>query len=129
MAGPRTAREMVHRWVDLLPPRTALVRDSSFGSHAVAHQLAQRQHPFRFLTRREQEGVAAAGDSLLPGQVAEAYVRKGGYSLHVFKNPKMGSKPPRVVPFVSNCQYDGMRVPHRGGLLVAPYCCCLPAAC
>ena len=120
VAGPRTAREMVHRWVDLLPSRTALVCDSYFGSHAVAHQLARRQHPFLFLTRRDQEGVAAAGDLILPGQVAETYVRKGGYSLHVFKNPKVGSKPPQVVPFVSNCQYDGMRVPHRGGYSLPP---------
>ena len=37
LAGSRTAREMVHRWVDLLPPRTALVCDSYFGRHAVAH--------------------------------------------------------------------------------------------
>ena len=117
VAGPRTARQMVHRWV---PSRTALVCGSYFGSHAVAHQLARRQHPFLFLTRWDHEGVAAAGDSLLPGQVAEAYVRKGGYSLHVFKNPNVGSKPPRVVPFVSNCQYDGMRVPHRGGYSLPP---------
>ena len=54
----------------------------------------------------------------------EAYVRKGGYSLHfvffVFKNPKVDSKPPPVVPVVSNCQCDGMRVPHRGGYLLPP---------
>ena len=36
------------------------------------------------------------------------------------KNPKVGSKPPRVVPFVSNCQYDGMRVPHRVGYSLPP---------
>ena len=92
---------------------------SYFGSHAVAHQL-RRQLPFLFLTRRDQEGVGAAGDPLLPGQMAKAYVRKGGYSLHLFKNPKVGSNPPRVVPFVSNCQYDGMRVPHRWGYLLPP---------
>ena len=117
---PLPAREKVHRWVDLLPSRTALVCDSYFGSHAVANQLARRQHPFLFLTRRDQEGVAAAGDSLLPGQVAEAYVGNGGYSLHFFKNPKAGSKPPRVGPFVSNCQYDGMGVPHRGAYSLPP---------
>ena len=55
VAGPRNAREMVHRWVDLLPPQTALVCDGYFGTHAVAHQLARRQHPFLFLTRRDQE--------------------------------------------------------------------------
>ena len=91
--GPGTGWKMVHKWVELLPPRTALVCDSYFGSHAVAHQLARRQHPFLFLTRRDQEGVAAAGDSLLPGQVAEAYVRKGGYSLNVFKTPRWAAKP------------------------------------
>ena len=52
--------------------------------------------------------------------MAEAYVRKGGYSLHVCKNPKGGSKPPRLVPFVSNCQEGGMRVPHRGGYSLPP---------
>ena len=100
--------------------------DSYFGSHAVAHPLARRQHPFLFLTRREQEGVAAAGDLPLPRQVAEAHVRKGGYSLHVFKNSKVGSNPPRMVPFVSNCQYDGMRVLHRGGYSLPPIVAAYP---
>ena len=61
VAGPRTAREMVHRWADLLPTRTAIVCDSYFGSHLVANQMAQRQQPFLFLCKRDQEGVSLAG--------------------------------------------------------------------
>ena len=106
VAGPRTAREMVHRWADLLPTRTAIVCDSYFGSHLVANQMAQRQQPFLFLCKRDQEGVSLAGDSMRPSIAAETYVKGGKYSLHVYKNPKVGSKPPRVVPFLSNCVFD-----------------------
>ena len=115
VAGPRTAREMVHRWADLLPTRTAIVCDSYFGSHLVANQMAQRQQPFLFLCKRDQEGVSLAGDSMRPSIAAETYVKGGKYSLHVYKNPKVGSKPPRVVPFLSNCVFDNEWVRHRGG--------------
>ena len=36
-----------------------------------------------------------------PGEVVEAVYRGRGYSVKVFKNPKVGSKPPRAVPFVT----------------------------
>ena len=120
VAGPRTAREMVHRWADLLPNRTAIVCDSYFGSHQVANQMAQRQQPFLFLCKRDQEGVSLAGDSMRPSIAAETYVKGGKYSLHVYKNPKVGSKPPRVVPFLSNCEFDNEWVRHRGGYELPP---------
>ena len=88
VAGPRTAREMVHRWADLLPTRTAIVCDSYFGSHLVANQMAQRQQPFLFLCKRDQEGVSLAGDSMRPSIAAETYVKGGKYSLHVYKTQK-----------------------------------------
>ena len=120
VAGPRTAREMVHRWADLLPTRTAIVCDSYFGSHLVANQMTQRQQPFLFLCKRDQEGVSLAGDSMRPSIAAETYVKGGKYSLHVYKNPKVGSKPPRVVPFLSNCVFDNEWVRHRGGFELPP---------
>ena len=33
----------------------------------------------------------------------------------MFKNPKVGSKHPRVVPFLSNIVFDSNHTPHRGG--------------
>ena len=115
VAGPRTAREMVHQWMDLLPTRTAIVCDSYFGSHLVANQMAQRQHPFLFLCKRDQEGVSVAGDGMRPSIAAETYVKGGKYSHLVHKNPKVGTKLPRVVPFLSNCVFDSEWVYHRGG--------------
>ena len=75
---------------------------------------------FLFLCKRDQEGVSLAGDSMRPSIAAEAYVKGGKYSLHVYKNPKVGSKPPRVVPFLSNCVFDNEWVRHRGGYELPP---------
>ena len=120
VAGPRTTWEMVHRWVDLLPTRIAIVCDSYFGSHLVANQMAQREHPFLFMCKGDQEGVSLAGDGVRPSIAAEAYVKGGKYSLHVYKNPKVGNKPPRVVPFLSNCVFGSEWVRHRGGYELPP---------
>ena len=120
VVGPRTAREMVHRWVDLLPNHTAIVCDSYLGSHMVANQIARRRHPFLFLCKRDQEGVSLAGDVLRASRAAETYVKGGKYSIHVYENPKVGSKPPRVVPFMTNCEFDDDWVNHRGGYSLPP---------
>ena len=115
VAGPLTPTEVVHHWVDHLPSKIAIVADSYFGGHGMAHQLALRDHPFLLLRKRDEEGVAEAGGSLKPGQVAAAVSRGRGYSLKVFKNPKVGSKPLRVVPFLTNCSYPSQFTKHKNG--------------
>ena len=120
VARPRTARDMVHQWADVLPTRTAVVCDSYFGSHLVANQMAQRQHPFLFLCKRDEEGVSLAGDGMRPSTTAEPYVKGAKYSLHVYKNPKVGSKPPRMIPFLSNFVFDSEWLRHRGRYELPP---------
>ena len=114
VAGPLTAAEVVHHRVDHLPPKTAVVADSYFGGHGMAHQLALRDHPFLLLCKRE------AGGLLKAGQVAEAVCQGRGYSLKVFKNPKVGSKPPQVVPFLTNCTYPSQFTKHKNGYELPP---------
>ena len=120
VAVPLTPTEVVHHWVDHLPSKTAIVDDSYFGGRGTAHQLALRDHSFLLLCKRDEEGVAEAGASLKPGQVAEALCRGRGYSLKVFKNPKVGSKPPRVVPFLTNCFCPSQFTKHKNGYELPP---------
>ena len=115
VAGPRTAQEMVHQWADLLPTRTAILGDSNIGSHLVANQMAQRQYPFFFLCKRDQEAVPPAGDGMQPSIAAQTYPKGGKYSLPVYKNPNVGSKPTPVVRLLSKCVFDSQWVSHRGG--------------
>ena len=50
-----------------------------------------------------------------PGEVAEPVCRDRGYSLKVFKNPEVGSKPSRVVLFVTNYTYLSQFTKHKHG--------------
>ena len=95
----------------------------------MAHQLALRDHPFLLLCKRDKEGVAEAGGLLKPGQVAEAVCQGRGYSLNVFKNPKVGSKPPRVVPFLTNGTYPSQFTKHKNGYELPPGICLLLKSC
>ena len=113
VAGPLTPTEVVHHWVDHLPLKTTTMADSCFGGHRMAHQFALCDHPFPVLCKRNKEGVAEAGGSLKPGQVGEAVCRGRGYNLKLFKNPKVGSKPPRVVPILTNCSYPSQFTKHK----------------
>ena len=72
VAGPLTPTEVVHHCVDHVPAKTAIVADSYFGGHGMAHQLALRDHHFLLLCKRDEHGVAEAGALLKPGEVAEA---------------------------------------------------------
>ena len=126
VAGPLTPTEVVHQWVDPLPSKTAILADSCFGGHGMAHQLALRDHPFLLLCKRDKEGVAEAAESPKPGKVAEAVRQGRGYSLKVFKNPKAASKPSRVVPFLTNSSFPSQFTKHKNGYelppVVAAYC-------
>ena len=72
VVGPLTPPEVLHHWVDHLPSKTAIVAESYFGGHGMAHQLALCDHPFLLLCKRDEDGVAQAGGLPKPGQVPEA---------------------------------------------------------
>ena len=47
-------------------------------------------------------GVTWAGEQVQEGQTAVCTVADSKYSLYVYKNLKVGHKPPRVVPMLTN---------------------------
>ena len=54
------------------------------------------------MTKRSTYGVTWAGEQMQEGQTAVCTVADFKYSLCVYKNPKVGHKPPRVVPMLTN---------------------------
>ena len=106
--------QIVQLWGDLLPVNTMLIADSFFGSHAIARGLQNRTIPFILLTKRNSWGVRVTARGLRAGGLA-AIVLKERYSLVTFKNPQVGHKPCRVVPFLTNCVFSPTMVPHRRG--------------
>ena len=86
----------------------------------MAHRLALRVHPFVLLCKRDEERVDEAPGSLKPGLVAAAVCQGRGYSLKMFKNPKVGSKPPRVVTFWTNCSYPSQFTKHKNAYELPP---------
>ena len=106
VTGQLTPSEVVGRWTTKIPPGVALCADSYFGSHATAKACASQDTPFLFLTKRDEFGVQTMGQGIRPGHVSTATHRHGHYSMAVYKNPKVGSKPPRVVPLLTNCTFQ-----------------------
>ena len=88
-------------WAGLLPSGTFLCADSFFGSHELACDLAAERHAFLMMTKRSTYGVVRAGELLAAGQTATCTVHDARYAMVVFKNPKMGHKPPRVLPMLT----------------------------
>ena len=111
--GNMNARQIVNYWADVLPEGTILVADSFFGSHEAAKGLAARGTPFLMLCKRDERGVSEAGEVLEEGGLATAKVSTANYTLQVYKNPRVGHKPPRVVPLLSNCGFPQEVVVHK----------------
>ena len=106
VTGQLTPSEVVGRLTTKTPPGVAVCADSYFGSHATAKACASQDTPFLFLTKRDEFGVQTMGQGIRPGHVSTATLRHGHYSMAVYKNPKVGSKPPRVVPLLTNCTFQ-----------------------
>ena len=104
--GNMNARQIVNYWADVLPEGTILVADSFFGSQEAAKGLAARGTPFLILCKRDERGVSEAGEVLEEGGLATAKVSTANYTLQVYKNPRVGHKPPRVVPLLPNCGFS-----------------------
>ena len=92
-------------WSKQLPAYTVLVGDSFFGSHATAQRLARVGRPFITMVRKDTAGVQQAGDTIQAGQTAVATIDGQNYALQVYKQPKSGGKPPKLVPILSNVWY------------------------
>ena len=84
-----------------------------FGSHELARDLAAERHAFLLMTKRSGYGVDRAGQLLAKGQTATCAVDDARYAMVVFKNPKVGHKPPRVVPMLTNVHFPQARPVHR----------------
>ena len=105
-AGNFDAKRIVGLWSRLIPPGTVFVADSFFGSHAMAQDLSARGTPYLMLIRKDKRdaGLTKAKQSTQEGDCARAIV-DGTYELCVYKNMKVGHKPPKIVPFLTNCWY------------------------
>ena len=100
-AGNYNAQQIMTMWAGLLPSGTILCADSFFGSHELARDLAAEEKAFLMMTKRSTYGVDRAGELLGEGQTATCTVDDARYAMVVFKNPKVGHKPPRVVPMLT----------------------------
>jgi hypothetical protein len=112
-SGSATPAEVVLRWHSLLPQGVILVCDSFFGSHQTATNLAAADRPFVLLMPRSSAMVKEASAGLEEGGLHSTTNAEAGYTLCVFKNPKVGNKPARVVPFTTNCVFPEPLVPHK----------------
>jgi hypothetical protein len=110
-AGNLRPAEVVYRWADRLPAGTALVADSYFGTLEVAKTLAARRIAFLLLTKRNTHRVKELGASCPPGHMRTVVIK--GFALGVFKNPKVGQKAARVVPFLHNILFNAFWVTHH----------------
>ena len=112
-AGHYNAFEIVQLWNDVTPPGKVLVADSFFGSHDAAAMLSAQERPFLMLTSTSAL-VQDGNVGLDPGDVNTVVHKEHGYALSVYKNPKVGRKPAKVVPLLTNCLTGGS-LPHRSG--------------
>ena len=80
--------------------------NSFFGSHDMAQDLSAHGTPYLMLVKKDKRdaGLTKAKQSTQEGDCARAIV-DGSYELCVYKNPKVGHKPPKIVPFLTNCWY------------------------
>ena len=112
-AGNFDAKNIIKLWASLLPEGTVLCADSFFGSHGLAKELVASKPAFRMMTKRSMYGVTWAGEQPEEGQTAVCTVADLKYSLCVYKNTKVGHKPPRVVPMLTNVRFARKGPPHR----------------
>ena len=113
-------------WARMIPQSTVLCADSFFGSHGLAEEFAAQRRPFLMLSKRDKRdaGLTRAAALTQEGDMARAIVADKNYELAVYKNPKVGHKPPRLVPFLTNCWY-GEEVPKdRRGNPLPPVVAC-----
>ena len=107
------AQQITTMWAGLLPSGTILCADSFFGSHELARDLVAERHAFLMMTKHSTYEVDRAGELLGEGQTATCTVDDARYAMVVIKNPKVGHKPPRVVPMLTNVHFAQAGPVHR----------------
>ena len=90
-----------------------LCANSFVGSHGRAKELAASKLAFLMMTKRSTYGVTWAGEQMKEGQTAVCTVADFKFSLCVYKNPKVGHKPPRAVPMLTNVRFARKGPTHR----------------
>ena len=65
------------------------------------------------MTKHSTHGVDTAVQLLAEGQTASCTVDDARYAMVVFKNPKVGHTPPRVVPMLTNVYFLRAGPVHR----------------
>ena len=85
---------------------TTLCADSYFRNHASVKQTSRTGTPFLFLCKRDEFGVHKMKENLRPCSVATGVRTRRRFAQHVYKNPKVGRKPPRVVAVLTTCNFE-----------------------
>ena len=90
-------------WAKIISPSTVLCREAFFGSHGFAEEFAAQRRPFFMLSNvdKPDAGLARAPTLNQEGIVARATVVEKNYKPAVYRNPKVGHKRPRLVPFLT----------------------------
>ena len=117
-------------WAKIISESTVLCVDGLFGSQRLGKDPAAQRRPFLMLSKRDKPdaGLTRAAALTQEGDVARAIVADKKYDFALYKNPKVGHKPPCLVHFLTNCWY-GEDVPNdRRGNPLTPVvaCCCAP---
>ena len=111
-AGNFNGEQIITMWASLLFSGTILYR-FLFGSHELARDLAAERHAFLMMTKHSTYGVDGAGELLVEGQTATCTVDDARYAMVVFKNPKVGHKPPSVRAMLMNVHFPQAGPVHR----------------
>ena len=120
-AANYNAQQIMTMLAGPLPSGTILCADSFFGSLELARDLAAERYAFLMMTKRSTYGVDRAGELLGEGKTATCTGDKMRYAMVVFKNPKVGHKPPHVVPVLMNVHFQQAGPVHcRSGNQVNP---------
>ena len=124
--GKYDAKGIMRLWAKMIPQFTVLCADSFFGSHGLAKEFAAQRRPFLMLSKRDKRDAGLTRAAALPqeGDMARAIVADKNYELAVYKNPKVGHKPPRLVPFLTNCWYAEEVPKDRRGNPLPPVVVC-----
>jgi hypothetical protein len=119
-AGKLSNTKHMKRWDEMLPPGVCIMADSAFGTHNIAREFAALNRPFVLLTSRNAHMVEALSEGLQDGDLHTVHSPSAQYMTQVFKNPPVGKKAARCVPFLTNCKFAGGQYLHTRGYHLHP---------
>ena len=107
-AGNLEAKDIMKLWASLLPVVPVPVLYA-----VLARKFAANKRAFLLMTERSTYDVTWAGEQVREGQTAVCTGADSKYNLCVYKNPKVGNKPPCIVPMLTNVWFARKGPPHR----------------